>query len=178
HGCLPAARAVHRQRRHDRRGRRAAPRARRARRRLARRLRPRAARRVRRDEVRALLARRGLATRRALGQNFLVDAAVAEAIADAARLAPGDAVLEIGPGLGILTRALAARAARVVAVEIDAGLVRALAEEGGLPPNVELVHGDALALDLAARVARPGPAVRVVANLPYAVGAPILRRLL
>lgn len=131
-----------------------------------------------RAAVRALLARRGLAAHRGRGQNFLVDPDLAAAIADAAGIAAGEAVIEIGPGLGILTRALAARAARVVAVEIDAGLVRALAEEGGLPGHVELVHADALALDLAALAERLGPAVRVVANLPYSVSAPILRRLL
>ncbi len=131
-----------------------------------------------RADVRALLARRGLAAHRDRGQNFLVDAAVADAIADAAGLAPDDAVIEIGPGLGSLTRALAARAARVVAIEIDAGLVRALAEEGALPAHVELVHADALAVDLAALARRLGPGVRVVANLPYSVSTPILRRLL
>jgi 16S rRNA (adenine1518-N6/adenine1519-N6)-dimethyltransferase len=131
-----------------------------------------------RAAVRALLARRGLAAHRDRGQNFLVDAAVAEAIADAAGLAPGDAVVEIGPGLGILTRALAARARRVLAIEIDAGLVRALREEGGLPAHVELLHADALAVDLAARVAELGPPVRVVANLPYSAATPLLRRLL
>jgi 16S rRNA (adenine1518-N6/adenine1519-N6)-dimethyltransferase len=132
-----------------------------------------------RAEVRALLARRGLAAHRERGQNFLVDPALAGAIADAAGIAPGDAVIEIGPGLGILTRALAARAPRVAAIEIDAGLVRALAEEeGGLPAHVELLHADVLTVDLAALAARLGPSVRVVANLPYSVSAPILRRLL
>jgi 16S rRNA (adenine1518-N6/adenine1519-N6)-dimethyltransferase len=131
-----------------------------------------------RSAVRALLARRGLAAHRDRGQNFLVDPAIAAAIADAAGIAPGDAVIEIGPGLGILTRALAARAARVCAIEIDAGLVRALAEEGELPANVELLHGDALAVDLASLARRLGPSLRVVANLPYSASAPILRRLL
>jgi 16S rRNA (adenine1518-N6/adenine1519-N6)-dimethyltransferase len=131
-----------------------------------------------RAALRALLARRGLAAHRARGQNFLVDPALADAIAESAGLAPDEAVIEIGPGLGILTRALAARARRVVAIEIDAGLVRALVEEGGLPAHVELVHADALAVDLAALAERLGPDVRVVANLPYSVSAPILRRLL
>lgn len=131
-----------------------------------------------RAAVRALLARRGLAAHRGRGQNFLVDPAVADDIADAAGLAPGDAVIEIGPGLGILTRALAARAAHVAAIEIDAGLVRVLVEEGALPAHVELLHADALAVDLVALAARLGPEVRVVANLPYSVSAPILRRLL
>jgi 16S rRNA (adenine1518-N6/adenine1519-N6)-dimethyltransferase len=131
-----------------------------------------------REAVRALLARRGLAPSRDRGQNFLVDSALAEAIAGAAGLAPGDAVIEIGPGLGILTRALAPRARRVAAIEIDAGLVAALREEGGLPPHVELIHADALDVDLAALAERLGGAVRVVANLPYSAASPLLRRLL
>ena len=130
-----------------------------------------------REAVRAELARRGLAPHRARGQNFLVDARIADEIAEEAGIGPGEAVIEIGPGLGVLTRALAARARRVVAVEIDAGLVRALAEEG-LPDAVEVIHGDALAVDLEALARRLGPDVRVVANLPYSISSPLLRRLL
>jgi 16S rRNA (adenine1518-N6/adenine1519-N6)-dimethyltransferase len=131
-----------------------------------------------RNEVRALLARRGLRAHKDRGQNFLTDERVAEQIAADAPVAADDAVIEIGPGLGVLTRALAARAQKVVAIEIDAGLVRALREEGGLPANVELVHADALEVDLAALAGRLGASVRVVANLPYAVSSPLLRRLL
>lgn len=128
--------------------------------------------------VREQLERHGLRATRARGQNFLVDESIAAAIADAAPVSPGDAVIEIGPGLGVLTRALAARARRVVAIEIDAGLVRALREEGALPAHVELVHADALEVDLAALAASLGAPVRVVANLPYAISTPLLRRLL
>ena len=135
---------------------------------------PRPGRRAVRDQ----LERRKLRATRARGQNFLVDPRIAEAIADAAPVEPGDAVIEIGPGLGVLTRALAARARRVAAIEIDAGLVRTLREEGGLPAHVELVHADALEVDLAALAASLGPPVRVVANLPYAISSPLLRRLL
>lgn len=135
---------------------------------------PRPGRRAVRDQ----LERRKLRATRARGQNFLVDPRIAESIADAAPVEPGDAVIEIGPGLGVLTRALAARARRVAAIEIDAGLVRTLREEGGLPAHVELVHADALDVDLAALVASLGPPVRVVANLPYAISSPLLRRLL
>lgn len=131
-----------------------------------------------RRAVREQLERRGLRATRARGQNFLVDPRVADAIADAAPVSPADAVIEIGPGLGVLTRALAARARRVVAIEIDAGLVRTLREEGELPGHVELVHADALDVDLAALAASLGSPVRVVANLPYAVSTPLLRRLL
>jgi 16S rRNA (adenine1518-N6/adenine1519-N6)-dimethyltransferase len=128
--------------------------------------------------VRAFLDRHGLAARRDLGQNFLVDASVAERLVMLAGVEPGEGVLEIGTGLGILTRALADRGARVWSVEVDAGLVRALRAESTLPPSVTLIHGDALAIDLQALALEAGPAAHVVANLPYSISAPLLRRLL
>ena len=128
--------------------------------------------------VRARLQRHGLLARRDLGQNFLVDDAVAARLVTFAGVEPGDFVIEIGTGLGILTRALAARAARVVSIEVDAGLVRALRSEGELPAHVELIHADALDLDLAALARNPAGRARLVANLPYAISSPLLRRLL
>ncbi len=127
--------------------------------------------------VRAVLERHGLALSRERGQNYLVDDSLAEKLARLAGVEPGDAVIEVGTGLGILTRALAARGAHVTTVEIDAGVVRALEAERLLPDEVELIHADALALDWPARIeqaARRGP-VRVVANLPYSVATPLLR---
>jgi 16S rRNA (adenine1518-N6/adenine1519-N6)-dimethyltransferase len=133
---------------------------------------------VTRPEIRALLARRGLRPSRERGQNFLVDDALADRLAAEAGVEAGQGVLEVGTGLGILTRALVRRGARVTSVEVDAGLVRALREEALLPEGVELLHADALALDLRARLAAlPGP-VHVVANLPYSAATPLLRRLL
>jgi 16S rRNA (adenine1518-N6/adenine1519-N6)-dimethyltransferase len=129
-------------------------------------------------EIRALLARHGLAARRSLGQNFLVDDARAERLVTLAGVDAGDSVLEIGTGLGILTRALARRGANVTSVEVDAGLVRALEAEKLLPPEVRLLPADALELDLAALLAELPAPRRVVANLPYSVAAPLLRRLL
>ncbi len=131
-----------------------------------------------RAAVRALLMRRSLHANKDLGQNFLVDPALADEIAELGGADPSCAVLEIGAGLGALTGALARRARRVLAYEIDAGLVRALREEGALPPNVELVHADALRADLAADLDRLGRPARVVSNLPYSVSSPLLRRLL
>jgi 16S rRNA (adenine1518-N6/adenine1519-N6)-dimethyltransferase len=125
--------------------------------------------------VRAILARHGLAARRDLGQSFLVDDAMAERLVTLSGVGPGDTVIEIGAGLGTLSVALAARAERVIALEIDAGLVRALRAERVLPDNVELRHADALTADLAG-LARGR--VRLVANLPYSVASPLLRRLL
>jgi len=128
--------------------------------------------------ARAFLARNGLAAHRDRGQNFLHDEALAEKLVRVARVGTGDSVIEVGTGLGILTRALAARAASVVSVEIDAGLVRALRAEQVLPGNVELLHADALKLDWAVLLAGLSAPVRIVANLPYSVATPLLRRVL
>ena len=129
-------------------------------------------------EVRELLARHGLRAQRSRGQNFLVDEALADRLVDLAGVAAGDGVIEIGTGLGVLTRALARRAARVVTIEVDAGLVRALRAEGSLPAHVELLHADVLRADLPALAASFAGPVRAVANLPYSISAPALRRLL
>jgi len=133
---------------------------------------------VSRTAVRAFLDRHGLLARKDLGQNFLVDDHVAERLAVLAGVQPGDGVVEVGTGTGALTRALAARAARVVTLDVDAGIVRALRSDGMLPDNVELLHQDVLNADLAG-IARSfvGP-VRLVSNLPYAISGPVLRRLL
>ena len=105
-----------------------------------------------------------------LGQHFLADENILGVIERLAELGPGDVALEIGPGLGILTRFLADRAAHVHAVELDRSLEPYLAELAARP-NVDLHWGDALALDLAAL--EPAP-TKLVANLPYNVATPIV----
>ena len=122
--------------------------------------------------VRDLLARHGLAPRKQAGQNFVVDPNTVRRIVASADLGPDDTVIEIGPGLGSLTVALADTVARVVAIEIDAGLVRALQETLAEHDNVEVVHTDALGVPLGSLV-DGGPA-RVVANLPYNVATPLI----
>jgi 16S rRNA (adenine1518-N6/adenine1519-N6)-dimethyltransferase len=103
-----------------------------------------------------------------LGQHFLVDENILGVIGRLAGLAPDDVVLEIGPGLGVLTRHLSARVARVHAVELDASLAPHLEDAGD---NVELHLGDALRLDLGALAP---DATKLVANLPYNVATPLL----
>jgi len=129
-------------------------------------------------DIKAFLARHGLIAHRDLGQNFLIDASLAARLVDLAGVEPGDRVIEIGTGLGVLTRALAQTAQRVVTIEIDAGLVRALRADAALPENVELVHADALQADLAGLAGAGDGPVRLVSNLPYHVSAPLLRRCL
>ena len=107
-----------------------------------------------------------------LGQNFLADPNLLDAIVRDAELAAGDVVLEVGAGEGVLTERLAAVAAHVHTVEIDRGLEPALAPLAALP-NVDLHWGDAMKLDLAGL--EPAPTA-VVANLPYAVATPLILR--
>lgn len=122
-----------------------------------------------------LLRRHGLRAGRRYGQHFLVDPNTIRRIVRLAAIDPDETILEIGPGLGSLTVALAAAARRVVAVEIDPKVVEVLAEVLGDATNVEVVVGDAMSIDLAGVVG--GPA-RVVANLPYNVATPIFLRIL
>lgn len=123
--------------------------------------------------LREVIARHGLAARKALGQNFLLDLNLTAKIARAAGDLSACDVLEVGPGPGGLTRALLAGGARhVLAVEKDDRCLPALAEiAAAFPGRLEVVHGDALAVDAAARLTPP---VRVVANLPYNVGTELL----
>jgi 16S rRNA (adenine1518-N6/adenine1519-N6)-dimethyltransferase len=107
-----------------------------------------------------------------LGQNFLADPNLLDAIVRDAELGPEDVVLEIGPGEGVLTERLAEAAGHVHAVEIDRGLAAALEPVAGLS-NVDLHWGDAVRLDLAGL--RPPPTA-VVSNLPYSVATPVILR--
>jgi 16S rRNA (adenine1518-N6/adenine1519-N6)-dimethyltransferase len=123
--------------------------------------------------LRDTIARHGLEARKALGQHFLLDPALCARIASAAGPMEGRQVLEVGPGPGGLTRALLATPAeKVVAVELDRRAVAALAElAAAYPGRLEIIEGDALKLDATALLAAPR---RIVANLPYNVGTPLL----
>lgn len=99
--------------------------------------------------IRELLEKYNLAPLKALGQNFLMNGHVVKKIAQAA-VEPGENVLEIGPGLGVLTRELALRAKRVIAIEVDAGMVRVLQETLADLKNVTILHQDALKTDFSA----------------------------
>lgn len=126
--------------------------------------------------VPSLLRRFNLQPKKSLGQNFLVDEAALAKVAGAAELTPADTVLEIGPGVGSLTRHLAAAAQRVVAVELDQSLWPALEFVLEPYPNVTVFHGDILHIDLAALELPAG--YKVVANIPYYITSAVIRRLL
>jgi 16S rRNA (adenine1518-N6/adenine1519-N6)-dimethyltransferase len=114
-----------------------------------------------------------LIPKKRLGQHFLSDRSLLRRIAEALEIAPGDTVLEIGPGPGGLTAELAPRATRLVAIEKDADLVPALRVRF---PFIELVPGDALTIDWHGLVG-PGP-FRVIGNIPYNITSPLLERAL
>ena len=123
-------------------------------------------------QLRRLLAAEKLQPRRSLSQNFLTDGATLDAIVDAAELAAGDRVVEVGPGLGVLTRRLLKAGAAVVAVELDPRLAEWLRRELGAVDGFSLVEADALTFDAAS--AFPGEPFKVVANIPYHITSPLL----
>jgi len=127
-------------------------------------------------QLRRLLAAERLRPRKALSQNFLTDPAALDAIVAAAELVPGDRVVEVGPGLGVLTRRLLAEGASVLAVELDPRLAAYLRRELGEVPGFELIEADALSLH--PRDCFPGSEFKLVANIPYHITSPLLHAFL
>lgn len=130
--------------------------------------------------VRQLMEEAGISFRKDFGQNFLIDLSVPERIADSCAAREDMLVLEIGPGVGCLTQQLAERFSRVLAIEIDRGLIPVLTKTMAPYDNVRIVNADVMEVDLPALVAEEaaGRPVAVCANLPYYITTPILMRLL
>ena len=131
------------------------------------------------NAMRPLLQKAGFRFSKGKGQNFLTAAWVPERIAEAADLGPGDGVVEIGPGVGCLTRALAARAGRVLAYEVDTALMPVLRETVGDLTNLDIVYDDVMGRDLRADCGEKlaGLRLSVCANLPYSITTPVLTKL-
>ena len=129
------------------------------------------------EKTKKILKRRDLAPNKKLGQNFLVHERTPKRIVDLAGLHPEDWVVEVGVGLGALTRPLAAAVAKVIGLETDSGIIRLHQEQRDLPANVELIHADVLKVDLAS-LTKPGERLKIVANLPYSISTPFLFRLI
>ncbi|NLV16759.1 MAG: 16S rRNA (adenine(1518)-N(6)/adenine(1519)-N(6))-dimethyltransferase RsmA [Syntrophomonadaceae bacterium] len=132
--------------------------------------------------VRALLASRGVQPHKGLGQNFLIDKNILDKIATAAQIAPGEGVVEIGAGLGGLTKFLAPAARKVAAVEIDKKLIPLLEPLVDSYDNVILITGDILTLDWEREIfiyfEDPREKVVICANLPYYITSPIIFKIL
>jgi 16S rRNA (adenine1518-N6/adenine1519-N6)-dimethyltransferase len=127
-------------------------------------------------EIPALLRQLGLRPDKRLGQNFLIDPVALQRVVQAAQITPQDRVLEVGAGLGSLTRLLAQQAREVVAVEIDHDLIPALKSMTSPFHNIRLVEGDILQLDPSEVMDHPD--YLIVANIPYYITSALLRHLL
>jgi len=131
-----------------------------------------------------LLRQFGFKPKKRLGQHFLVDEAVLERILSAAELSPGDIVVEVGPGLGILTEGLARQGAKVIAVELDSKLVVLLKKRLAAFPDVKIVRADILEvvprelLQDNLPASELGRGYKVIANLPYYITSPVLSHFL
>jgi len=121
------------------------------------------------EQTKRALCEIGLKPSKRLGQNYVVDQSLIDSMLDAAEVGRTDTVLEIGAGIGTLTRAIAGRAMKVIALEKDAAAAEFLGR--GTPSNVEVRHGDALEMPLP-------PADKVVSNLPYSISTPLTFKLL
>ncbi|MBU0567275.1 16S rRNA (adenine(1518)-N(6)/adenine(1519)-N(6))-dimethyltransferase RsmA [bacterium] len=130
------------------------------------------------NQTKQTLRKYGLRLRKGLGQNLLIDDDVLEKIVEAASLTKDDIVLEIGPGLGVLTKRLASLASKVIAVEIDSALVGLLGRELRDCKNVEIIEADILKTDLSKLLPPSSPKLKVVANLPYYITTPVIIHLL
>lgn len=126
--------------------------------------------------IRRELKAYGLSPRKRWGQHFLVDQNISNKVIQTAQVGKEDVVLEVGPGMGEMTLALARKAERVIAVEIDSKLVEILKEKLAGYSNVEVVRGDILALDFKKSFGRQHQQIKVVANLPYQISTPLLFR--
>lgn len=136
--------------------------------------------------IRNIMQSRGISCRKSLGQNFLIDNNIINKIIAAAELTNSDLVVEIGPGLGALTAQIACTAGKVIAVEVDRGLLAALSEMLEGVQNVEMILGDALKIDFDRTIEEStggeygssGKKYKLMANLPYYITSPVLMHLL
>jgi 16S rRNA (adenine1518-N6/adenine1519-N6)-dimethyltransferase len=136
--------------------------------------------------TRAMLDEFNLKAKKSLAQHFLIDRGILNKIVAAADLKPDDTVIEVGPGLGVLTQALAGRVKHLIAVEIDRNMVAVLRRIFGMAPNVGIIERDILDADPSAVLieagAAPGPTgpfkYKVVANLPYYITSAVMRHFL
>lgn len=136
------------------------------------------------DETKFILKKYGIIANKKLGQNFLISDEVVNAIVTAAKLSKTDLVIEIGPGLGNLTKPLLENAGKVVCVELDSNMLQILKERFLLYSNLEIIKQDILKVDLAKLIREEKQkntnlqTVKVVANLPYYITSPIMMYLL
>ena len=125
-------------------------------------------------DTRKSLREESLAPKKQLGQNFLINKATANAVANCGKISKDDIIIEVGVGLGALTQPIAEQAKEVIGLEIDRGLVRFHKEKKDLPANVTLLHQDILKADFADLYLKSQAKLKIMANLPYSISNPFL----
>ena len=135
------------------------------------------------EETRFIMKKYNIKANKSLGQNFLIDDNVVEGIVDAGNISNEDLVIEIGPGLGTLTKPLLERAGKVISIELDKRMVKILEDRFSLYNNFELIQKDVLKVDLKELIERNKKEghlknAKIVANLPYYITKPIIMKLL
>ena len=129
-------------------------------------------------KIKDILQQRKLAPQKKFGQNFLLNRNIAEKIIKLAQVQQHDTIIEIGVGLGALTGYLATICRKVIGLEVDAGIMRYLRDEGNLPDNVTLIHQDILQADFGKLAEASGNRLKIIANLPYSISNPLLFKLI
>ena len=134
------------------------------------------------EETKFILKKNGIFANKSLGQNFLIDENVVETIVQQADISKEDIVIEIGPGLGTMTKYLLEKAKKVICIELDKRMIKILEERFALYDNFELINEDILKVDLRTIIQQNKTEkvknVKVVANLPYYITTPIIMKLL
>ena len=133
--------------------------------------------------IRAIKSKYGFRFSKSLGQNFLTSKEVIDGIVEGADIGPSDLIIEIGPGIGVLTAAAAEKAGKVIAVEIDSNLMVVLADTLRGYDNIQIINENVMKLDLAALIQEemedaPYRAVKIIGNLPYYITTSIIMMLL
>ncbi len=128
-------------------------------------------------QIKKIMAENRLIFHKGLGQNFLFDEHYLNAIVDAGNITKDDVVIEIGPGLGVLTTRIAERALKVFAVEIDSNIAKVLKNITSEYENIEIINSDVLKFDLNT-ITKEYKSVKIIANLPYYITTPIVMKIL
>jgi len=134
------------------------------------------------EETKFILKKYGISANKSLGQNFLINDEVVQGIVDKAKISKDDLIIEIGPGLGTLTKELLERAGKVIAIELDTRMIKILTDRFNLYNNFELINEDVLKVDLNKLIQENLSiglkSAKIVANLPYYITTPIIMKLL
>lgn len=130
------------------------------------------------EETNYILKKYNIRANKSLGQNFLINQNVIDEIVNGAQISKDDLVIEIGPGLGTLTKALLQRAGKVICIELDERMVKILNDRFSLYKNFEIINDDVLKVDLNKIIEKENKKCKIVANLPYYITTPIIMKLL